>query len=64
MYLVVDIRGNDLEPKINSSKINYFLFYFLLFLCNIIFLNLFIGLIINNYRTIKEEIDNFKTLNE
>ena len=36
----------------------------MLFLLNIMLLNLFVGLIINNYRTIKESIENYRSLND
>lgn len=64
MFFVSDITDRGLNPKVNASAEFQILYYILLFLLNIMLLNLFTGLIINNYRTIKENISNYKTLNE
>ncbi|CAK63939.1 unnamed protein product (macronuclear) [Paramecium tetraurelia] len=64
MFSVSDITNRGLNPKINSSSQYQFFFYVLIFSLNIVLLNLITGLIINNYRTIKENIANFQQLNE
>ncbi|CAD8171918.1 unnamed protein product [Paramecium octaurelia] len=64
MYYVSDITERGMHPKVDSSANYQILYYILLFLLNIMLLNLFTGLIINNYRTIKENISNYKSLNE
>ncbi|CAD8122599.1 unnamed protein product [Paramecium sonneborni] len=64
MFSVSDITDRGLNPKINSSSQYQLLFYVLIFSLNIVLLNLIKGLIINNYRTIKENIANFSQLNE
>lgn len=64
MYAVSDITGRGKQPIPNASAENQYFFYILLFLLNIMLLNLFFGLIINNYRTIKENIENYKSLND
>ncbi|CAD8121628.1 unnamed protein product [Paramecium sonneborni] len=64
MFSVSDITDRGLNPKINSSSQYQLFFYVLIFSLNIVLLNLITGLIINNYRTIKENIANFSQLNE
>ncbi|CAD8200710.1 unnamed protein product [Paramecium pentaurelia] len=64
MFSVSDITDRGLNPKINSSSQYQLFFYVLIFSLNIVLLNLITGLIINNYRTIKENIANFQSLNE
>lgn len=63
MFAVSDITGRDSHPFPNASSAYQYLFYILLLVLNIMLLNLFYGLIINNYRTIKENIENLKALN-
>jgi hypothetical protein len=64
MYQLSDVTGLDRQPRPNASQMNLIGVYVLMFLCNSLLMNLFAGLIINNYRRIKEELENFRSLNE
>lgn len=64
MYIVSDITGIDRQPKVNHSRYDLLLWCVLMVGCSILLLNLYCGLIVNNYRKIKEELENYNCLNE
>ena len=56
MWVNVDIVGEDLMPIKNYHLWKIAIYFFLIMICNILLFNLFIGLVINNFRRIKDEL--------
>lgn len=63
-YSGVDAVGVDFEPKIwrNATLIIYF--YLFLLIGNVLIKNLFVGVVIDNFRQMKEELGGFLLLND
>jgi len=55
MYSGIDSRGIDLQPKENSSPWNLFFFVLFMIIGSQFILNLFVGVVIDNFNKIKEK---------
>lgn len=60
MYSGIDNRGIDKQPKQNASQNNIFYFIIFMIIGSQFIINLFVGVVIDNFNTIKEkeELDN------
>ena len=56
MYVNFDVQGKDLMPVLNPNSWKIFIYFGLFMICNVLIQNLFVGLAINNFRRIKDEL--------
>ena len=56
MYVSFDVQGKDLMPVLNPNSWKIFIYFALFMICNVLIQNLFVGLAINNFRRIKDEL--------
>ena len=64
VYSGVDAVGINLNPKIWNNYGAIFYFYIFLVIGNVLIRNLFVGVVIDNFRQMKEELGGFLLLNE
>lgn len=64
LYSGVDSVGIGYEPKTWSRPIMLLYFYIVLLLGNVLIKNLFVGVVIDNFRQMKEELTGFLLLND
>ncbi len=64
VYSGVDAVGIDMQPKSWSNYGTIFYFYIFLVIGNVLIRNLFVGVVIDNFRQMKEELGGFLLLNE
>ena len=55
LYMGTDSRGIDLEPKRDASAWNSFFFVSFMIMGSQFILNLFVGIVIDNFNKIKEK---------
>lgn len=56
MYVSFDVQGIDLMPVFTNNSWKIIIYFALLMICNVLIQNLFVGLAINNFRRIKDEL--------
>lgn len=59
MYMVVDSVGVDMNPIRNYNFFKIIIYYVLVLVFNILIFNLFVGLVVNNFRRIKDDLGGF-----
>lgn len=64
MYAGVDARGIDMQPKRNNSEGWVFFFIFFIIVGNFFVLNLFVGVVIDNFKQMKDELGGYALLTE
>ena len=64
LYSGVDAVDIDFQPKVWSNAILIIYFYIFLLVGNVLIKNLFVGVVIDNFRQMKEELGGFLLLND
>lgn len=64
MWSSVDSTNIEHQPIEDKSREYQFLYYLLVFMGNIFTINLFTGLVVNNFKRIKDDISGYNTLTD
>jgi len=60
----VDSNPANMQPEKNNRIYFIFVYFALFLICNIMIWNLFIGLVINNFKRIKDDMMGYLHLND
>ena len=64
MYSSIDSVGIDMQPIINTNSSSVFLYYLMIIIGNIIIMNLFVSVVIDNFKQMKEELGGYLLLSK
>lgn len=64
MYSSIDSVGIDMQPIRNTNSSSVFLYYLMIIIGNIIIMNLFVSVVIDNFKQMKEELGGYLLLSK